>query len=62
MKMYCARIPSIPNHFPYAIKINFLLDKTKSIVYKYELRNKDTIIQKRHSITKEDIQIYAHIF
>lgn len=49
------------SHSAYVYKINILNPKIKSIIFNYALR-KDCIINRFYCLTKEELQINAHIY
>lgn len=50
------------DHGPYIYTINIINPLVKSMVYNYELRKGDYIINKLYALTREEIQENAHIY
>jgi len=50
------------DHSAYIYNVNVANPKVKSIIYDKELRMRDYIISNFYSLTKEQMQVYAHIY
>jgi len=48
------------SHSAYKYKIKCMYSITESIIFNYQLRNDNFILEQLHKLNKDDINVYAH--